>query len=58
MLGLPLIVANDIENMRIEEAARKALRAWRYQQIRIRGRKAVARILTSILAFSIGSLAP
>jgi hypothetical protein len=58
MLGFPLIVANDIENMRIEEAARKAPRAWRYQQIRMRERKAMARILTSILAFFIGSLAP
>jgi len=58
MLGFPLIVANDIENMRIEEAARKAPREWRYRQIRTRERRVRARIFATILATVIEALRP
>jgi hypothetical protein len=58
MLGFSLIVANDIERMRIEEAARKAPQVWRYQQVRGRERRALARIPAGILATLVEALRP
>jgi hypothetical protein len=56
MLGFPLIVANDIENMRIEEAARKATLVWRCQQARMRECRTRAKLLAGILAAFFGAL--
>lgn len=58
MVGFPLIVANDIENMRIEEAARTAPREWRYRQFRMRERRARAKHLASILGALVEALRP
>jgi hypothetical protein len=46
-----IIVANDIERMRIAEAARKAPWVWRFKRLKSRERKALAAILASTVAF-------
>ena len=46
-----LMVANDIERMRVEEAARKAPWVWRFRQVKGREHKIVSAILASIVAF-------
>ncbi len=58
MLGFPLIVANEIENMRIEEAARRAPQEWRYRQVRMRERRTRAKLLANILATIFEDLRP
>ncbi len=58
MLGFPLIVANEIENMRIEEAARRAPQEWRYRQVRMRERRTRAKLLANILATFFEALRP
>jgi acyl CoA:acetate/3-ketoacid CoA transferase alpha subunit len=56
MLGFPLIVANDIENMRIEEAARQAALVCRCRRTTKGVPTAVVRILAGALVALIQAL--
>jgi hypothetical protein len=46
----PVAVANDIEKLRIADAAREAPAKWRFRRISSRERKVLDAVLTSIAA--------
>ena len=46
----PVAVANDIEKLRIADAAREAPATWRFRRIRSRERKVLEAVLASITA--------
>jgi hypothetical protein len=50
-VDISITVANDIERMRIAEAARKAPWVWRFRQVKSREHKILSTVLASIVMF-------